>query len=148
MRDDDDAPSLFDREAAELTGDLPADRCVEVRGRFVGDDHFRVVREGAYNGKALLFPAGELVWAVVEPVREAHVVEQGTTPVAGRAAGAARQVGSDFHVLEGVQRTELEGLEDEAEVAGAQRGQAALGCVCAKKSAPPATMPATATARL
>ena len=60
---------------------------------------------------------------------EPDPLEQLGGPLPGGRAGGAGEVAGELDVLEGVERAEeVEVLEDEAEVSGAQRGQAPFGC--------------------
>ena len=66
----------FDREAeqtirAYLDAHQPPGRAVEIAGRFVGQQHVRVVGECAHDRDALLLAAGQACRAMIEPRREA-----------------------------------------------------------------------------
>ena len=49
---------------------------VEIAGRFVGEDHSRIVRQRARQGNALLLPDAQLARFVVEPFGKTDRFEQ------------------------------------------------------------------------
>src|SRR5215204_5713591 len=49
---------------------------VQVRGRLIGQDQWRIVGEGAGDGDALLLTARQVAWAVVEALAEPEAVQQ------------------------------------------------------------------------
>src|SRR5690606_20565525 len=61
---------------------------VEIAGGFVGEDHERLVDQGAGDGDPLPLPSGQLGRQVPAPVRESDAVEKG----GGALAGGARRV--------------------------------------------------------
>ena len=102
-----------------------AGRRVEVAGRLVGEQHGGPRHEGARDRDALLLAAGELARVVAEPRAEADLLEH--RPRAGARIAPAGELERQHHVLVRRQRRhEVEGLEHEADVAGARLGAAVL----------------------
>ncbi len=100
---------------------------VEVAGRLVGEDQRGVGDDRAGDRDALLLAAGELGGEVVQAVGHAHRRQR---PFGAAAALGAVQAGvgeRQFDVGErGGAGDEVEGLEDEAELAVAQVGELVL----------------------
>lgn len=67
MRDPDECRTVFARQLLDFTEDLRLDGDVECRGRFVGDQHRRLVQKRDRNRHALAHPAGKLVRIGLEP---------------------------------------------------------------------------------
>ena len=95
---------------------------VEVAGRLVGEQHGRLGDERAGDRDALLLAAGELRRLVVAALGEADALDQ---RVDRRASGLRPAIasGSEDVLLRGQRRQQVEGLEDEADVAAAQAGE-------------------------
>ena len=70
--------------------DLPATLAVERGSGFVGEDQAGLVGQGAGDGDALLFAAGERFGEIVGARADAEVVEQLHARAAGRPAGQRR----------------------------------------------------------
>ena len=93
-RHDDDAAGLGEvTEEPQHALDLDV---VEVRGRFVGDDQWRVERDGAGDRHALLLASRQVTGPVVHPVAEVDLLEQRLAPCcvppgAGRRRRGARR---------------------------------------------------------
>ncbi len=113
-RDDDDAAGLGEvAEEAQHALDLDV---VEVRGRFVGDDQWRVERDGAGDRHALLLASRQVTGPVVHPVAEVDLLEQLLRLAAclpARDAAAAER--DDDVVASREARDEVERLEDDAD---------------------------------
>ena len=60
VRDQDDGLAELTIEAVELGEDFGAGRRIEIAGRLVGEQNFRLVDQGPGDGDTLLLPAGEL----------------------------------------------------------------------------------------
>ncbi len=119
-----------DRQPALAAGlgqeveDLGAGLGVQVARRLVGEDQGWVVGERTHDGGALLLAAAELVGPVVDPVPEAHLLEERAPPRQRVVAGHAVEEEREGRVLgrrEGGE--EVEELEHEAQVAPAESGQ-------------------------
>jgi hypothetical protein len=88
---------------------------IEVARGFVSEEQFRSGDEGAGDGDALLFAAGQLDWVVVGPVAEADLFEQAKPfGFVDLATSKFEREEDVFDRREGWQ--ELEVLEDEADV--------------------------------
>jgi hypothetical protein len=84
----------------------------------------RKTRSGRLRRPALPFPAGQLVWPVVEPFGEADAGQRHRSPpgpLAGRHPRVQQPVRHVVH--SGLSRREVELLEHEPDPPGAQRGQ-------------------------
>ena len=106
-------------ELEQQVDDARAGVGVEVAGGLVGEHDFGIGGEGARDGDALLFAAGQLARRVPGARGEADAVE----PVGGAFArvGAAGQFQRQQDVFQRGQRgQQLERLEHEADAAGAQ----------------------------
>ena len=72
-------------------------RCaVERAGGLVGQQQQRPARQGAGDGGALLLAARELVWTMLEPMRQPDLGQRGCRPLAPfaeRGAGVEQAVG-------------------------------------------------------
>ncbi len=125
VRDEDErrpvAPVHLDHEVE----DVPAVARVEVARRLVGQKDRRLVGEGARDGHALLLAARELRRIVVRARRQLHVFEE--SPRTFARVAAAGNLQRREHVLKRRhRRDEVEGLEDEAELAAAEPRQRVL----------------------
>jgi hypothetical protein len=106
----------------EQRHDLESGAAVERAGRFVGEDGAGFVDQRARDRDALLLAAGEFQRRVVEPRAEAERVQHGgcaPPPFAARDPGIDEGQGDVLH-RRGA-RQQVEGLEDEAELAVAHR---------------------------
>ena len=82
VRDHDDGDAGV-VEFLEQAHDLDAGAGVEIAGRLVGQDQFRLVDQGAGDGDALLLSAGKLAGMMVAPVAQADFLQR----LRRRAAG-------------------------------------------------------------
>src|SRR5690606_19403936 len=73
---------------------------VEVGGGLVGDQDGGPVDDGARDGQALLFAPGQLDGVHVFLARQAHLVERGARPAAGRFGRLADNGQRQHYVLE------------------------------------------------
>jgi hypothetical protein len=108
--------------------DIGAGVGVEVAGGFVGEEDGGIDGEGAGDGDALAFAAGEFVGEVVGSFGEANEVEEFVGAVAGFAAVPATEVegeGDVFFAGEGGE--EVKELEDEADFVAADAGEVVIG---------------------
>jgi hypothetical protein len=107
--------------------DLGAGGRVEVARGLVGQHQGRIAGHGPGDGDPLPLATGQLVRPVVEPVPKPDPVEGGGRQVAPDPAGDARVEQAVGHVVQRAHPTgQVELLEDEADRAGAQRGQRAV----------------------
>jgi hypothetical protein len=98
---------------------------IEIAGGFVGQDKPGTIGQGSGDGDALLLTDGELTGQMVEMVGQAHVGEQIDGP--GAIVTGAKGQG-EFDVLESGEGLEqIEGLEDVADVSGAESVEAGFG---------------------
>ena len=76
--DDDERAVLLLGKRAEHLEDLRADRGIEIRGRFIGEEDRRVAGQRTCDGDALLLSAAQLarqkVLAIAEPDRFDHAL--------------------------------------------------------------------------
>ena len=82
------------------THDLLGRVAVEVAGRLVGQQHFRIVDQGAGNGYPLLFATGKFCRAVRNAIGEAHRRERVARGGSPRGTRAAIKQHRQFHVLQ------------------------------------------------
>ena len=95
---------------------------IEVAGRFVGHQQRRPGDEGASEGNALLFAAGQLDGIVVSAIAEADAIQQFQSAFAVGAFAA--EFGGQQHVFFSSERGhELIRLKNEADFASAQARQ-------------------------
>ena len=96
---------------------------VEVAGRLVGDDQFRVGDDRPGDADALLLPAGELPRPVVHAVRQADQVQRRFHLLAALLLRQRQKQQRQLDVLVGGEhRQQVVELEDEADVPGAATG--------------------------
>ena len=109
----------------QQVGDLPAGRLVEIAGRLVGDQDARLRRQRAGDRHALLLAAGKLAGIVRDAVAKADRRE-----LARRHAERIAMAGKLQRHGDVLQRRhvgdEVEGLEDDADVAAAKGGDLVL----------------------
>ena len=102
VRHHDDGAALA-VQAVEDLDDLLARLGIQVSGRLVGQDDFRIVDQGAGNGDPLLLTAGELKGPVVEAIGQADIGGDLNAAVAVRCVDgriAAAVVQRDFDILQ------------------------------------------------
>ena len=104
---------------------LGAGAGVEVAGRLVGEHHPRPADQRTRHRHPLLLTAGELVGLVGEPVAEAHGRDHRVVPLAVGAAARDREGQGDV-LGGGERRHQVVGLEHEADLVAAQRGELAV----------------------
>ena len=101
---------------------------IEVAGGLVRQQQGRAVGEGAGDGDALLFAAGQFVGLVEHALGEADGFEQAGGAEAAVAAGDLGQDHGRLDVFHGIERgQEVEALEDEADAVAAVAHQLRLG---------------------
>lgn len=116
--DDDEGDALFLLDLEEEVGDFAAGFAVEGTGGFVGENDTGLVDEGAGDGGALFFAAGEFAGAMVEAVAEADTFEEGGGTGAGvffAFVPAAGEPGGEDVFHHGELGKEVVLLENEAE---------------------------------
>jgi hypothetical protein len=119
VRDEEDGAASVAGEFLQELDDFAPGLTVERGGRFIGEDQLGSGGEGAGDGDALLLSPRKAAGEVVEPVAEAHALEQ----VGGAVAGlAGRDLGVELeHQLDvlagGEELEQVVLLEDEADVA-------------------------------
>src|SRR6185436_2178087 len=115
MRDDDDGRAVGVNAIEEIR-DLLAGRFVELAGRLVREQQGRTIGERAGNRDALHLPARQLRRTVIDPPRQADVLEELARP---GAAVALRRAGFGLRQLDvlprGEHRQQEEALEHEAD---------------------------------
>jgi hypothetical protein len=122
--DEDEGGALLAVHGEEEVEDVLAVGGVEVAGGFVGHEDGRGEHEGAGEGDALLFAAGELDGVVVASFGEADAIEEFAGALGGLAGGAAEFGGEQDVFFGGEGGDELVALENEPELAAAQAGEA------------------------
>ena len=90
VRDDDDTGAALVGDLCKEFHDLPATLAVERGGGFIGEDEAGLIGQGAGDGDALLFAAGERFGEIVGARADAEVVEQLLRALAVRLAGRCR----------------------------------------------------------
>ena len=125
--DDEGGAALLAQAGHQLIKDA-AVLAVEVAAWFVGQYQFRVVHQGAGNGDALLFTAGELRWEMIEALREAEACKQLSCPFfCGGELASCDEFRHCYIFKGGEVGEEVVELEDEADFAVAERCQCFLG---------------------
>jgi putative ABC transport system permease protein len=119
------AVALTDREEQV---EQPFGGCrVKRAGRLVGKQQPRLVDKRARDRNALALPAGELLRAMLRPIAESDLLEQGQRASSALAAGNAGSDQRHFDVCaSGEHRQEQVVLEDEAHELAAVLGDVAL----------------------
>ena len=113
-------------EVAEKLADGFAVGGVEVAGGLVGQEHGGVGDEGSADGDALLFAAGHDVGAVLAAVGEAEAVEE-LVHFSVEVGLLVEHEGEGDVFPGGEGGDEVEGLEDEADLAAAEEGEVVVG---------------------
>ena len=72
VRDDDRGDALLAVKVLKDCHDLDACARIQGTGRFIGEDNLRIIYQGARDRNPLLLAAGELVGAMVCPVRKPY----------------------------------------------------------------------------
>ncbi len=124
MRDHDDGHAEAGLNFAEKQENLLAVDAVEIAGGLVGEKNRGAIDEGAGDGAALLFAAGEFGGAVAAACGEADVFEGGLD--SGGALGAIDfgEAQRELDIFrEGHAGEEIEGLEDHADGVAAVGGE-------------------------
>jgi hypothetical protein len=124
VSDHDDGHAELGLQFAEKREDSLASGGIEIAGGFIGEKNFRAIDEGAGNGDALLFAAGEFGGAMAEAMGEADAFERFAN--AGGTLGAIHfgEAKRELDIfLEGHAREEIEGLEDHADGGAAITGE-------------------------
>ena len=115
-------------QALEERDDLEARRGVEVAGRLVGEEQRRAPDERARDRDALLLAARELARQVALAVAEPDLAERGARALALLGRGDAPVDERQLDVLERARpRDQVEALEDEPDLAVAERRRARRG---------------------
>ena len=127
--DEEEGFALAVDEVGEEAEDAVGVGGVEVAGRFVGQEDAGVVGQGAGNGDALLFAAGEVLAVAADLVAKAdHLQEHGGALLHLAEGESAKAAHGDHDVLLGGElvHEEVE-LEDEADVFVAAEGDLVVG---------------------
>jgi len=122
--DHDDGHAELRLQIAEKGEDGFAGGGIEIAGGLVGEKNFGAIDEGAGDGDALLFAAGEFCGAMAKAMGEADALE-GFADTGG-AIGAIDfgETEWEFDVFfEGHAREKIEGLEDHADGVAAVAGE-------------------------
>ena len=124
VRDHHDGRLVFLIERLEDPHHLVAHLRVEVAGRLVGEQDPRPADNRPGDGDALLLAAGQLRRKVMNPGAEPDPVERRLGEPAPLGVRDAAIEQRDLHVVEHAQvADQVEGLEDEADLLVADRGQ-------------------------
>src|SRR5690606_14237050 len=99
VRDHDDRLLELPIQALEQIQDLVGALAIEIAGRLVGDDDFRIRDDGPCDGDALLLTAGELPGQVVHAVLEPDDLERDLRALAPLVGGELREQQRQLHVL-------------------------------------------------
>ena len=126
MSDHDEGGALFAVEFDEEVEDDAAVGGVEVAGRFVGEEDGGLDHEGASEGDALLFAAGELDGVVGGAVEEADLAEKLLCTGAAVAGFAGEFMREEDVFFGGEGGDELVALKDEADFGAADAGHVVL----------------------
>ena len=111
--DDDQAIAALGVELEQQVDNLVAGRRVEIAGRLVGEEERGAIAQGAGDGDALLFAAGEFRGPVMQPRAEADAIEQ--IGGVGRVA-LAREPGGELDIFQrGEFGEKMVGLEHETD---------------------------------
>ncbi len=102
---------------------------VQVTGRFVSQDHARLVHHGPCNGDTLLFPPGELGGGMLLAMSQANLLKHGCPKLPGSLPVLpSGQQGQD-DIIQGIQgRKEVIELEDKPDVVPPETGQRRIAC--------------------
>ena len=122
MRDHQDGDAALAVHAGQQFHDLVAALRIEIAGRLVGEQHFRIGHDGARNGDALLLPAGKFGRGVMRPVFQPDRPQRfARQRMAHRSRFAAIQQRQFDVLLRGGARQQVESLEHEAEMIAPQQ---------------------------
>ncbi len=123
MAGEDDGATLVG-EAFEDAEEFAGQLAVEVGGRFIGDEDFRIIDQRAADGDTLLFAAGEPFHFRGAALAQIYIGEQGFGLFEQCLARLAGRVGRQDDVLDGGEAAnQVELLEDEAEGLAANLGE-------------------------
>ena len=123
VRDHDDCFFVLCMESVKDFQDSVACRCVQVTGRFIGEEDFGIVDECAGESDALLFAAGQLLGAVSESFSEAEFVQQFACLLHVLHTISSPMQRGQGDVFDGIEfRQQVIGLEDEAQFFAAETG--------------------------
>jgi hypothetical protein len=124
VSDHDDGHAELGLQFAEKREDGFAGGGIEIARGFIGEKNFRAIDEGAGDGHALLFAAGEFGGAMAEAMREADTFKGFADARGTLGAIDFGEAKREFDIfLEGHARKEIEGLEDHADGGAAIAGE-------------------------
>ena len=125
MRDQHQRHAALGMLAEQKVDDLLAGGFVEIAGRLVGDEDCGIGRQRAGERDALLLAAGELRRIMMQTVAEPDRLQLLRRALG--SVGIARELERHRDVLQrGHGRDQMEGLEDDADLAAAEAGQRVL----------------------
>ena len=124
VRDQHDGAPLRAQLAEELEN-VRAGLAVEIARGLIGKDDLRAIHQRAGDGHALHLPARELERRVLRAIGKADALDRLDRALPALARGHAGVDHRQLHVLQhGEFREQIEGLEDEADLAIAHLGEA------------------------
>lgn len=128
MCDDDHGAVRRARDFAEkIEHDLAVAR-IQCSGGLVTDDKWRLMDQCAGDGNALLLAAGEFVGALFPTITQTDFLKNFTRALDGHAAGISLDQQRHADIFgDGKRRYQIELLEDETDVLGAEAGERAAG---------------------
>ena len=104
------------RTLEQAINDFFASNTIEVTGRLVGKDHWRLEEQGPGDRHTLLFTTAQRVGAMVHPLGHAEILQQGSRPVLEGFGFRAIEDAGEQDVLERGHRCQkIELLEDDAD---------------------------------
>ena len=115
VRDHDDRDALVVQRPEQLH-DLCAGLAVQCAGRFVGEQNFRIIDNGARNGDTLTLTAGKLVGLEIHAVAEPDAFQRANGTLAALLFRHARVEQGERNVFDGaLPRQQVEALKNEAD---------------------------------
>lgn len=124
VRDDDDTGAALVGDLCKEFHDLPAKPAVERGSGFIGEDEAGLIGQGAGDGNALLFAAGESFGEILSARADAEVIEQLVRALPCGLRGSVVDFEGDLDILQcGEERDEIGLLKNKAEVLAAEGAQ-------------------------
>src|ERR1039458_9026682 len=128
VRGNDQRGLFFDAEILEQLDDFTTGVRIEIAGRFIGQEQFRLVDERAGDGHALLFAAGKFGRPVLHTVLETNPGEQVASARPGLADGSAGHARRQTDIFERIEfRQQMIRLKNETDAVVAEKRQLTLG---------------------
>ena len=128
MRGNDQRGLFFGVESFEQLDDFTTGMRIEIAGRFIGQEQFRLVDEGAGDGHALLLAAGKFGRPVLHAVLETNPGEQVASARPGLADGSAGHARRQTDIFERIEfRQQMIRLKNETDAVVAEKRQLTPG---------------------